>query len=216
MPMGDYYNIPWIISLVARANPKSILDIGVGDGTYGFLIRQYLDIAAERWDKNEWIVKIDGIEIFENYRNPIWDYFYNQVQVCDVRSIVNDLPRYDVILMADVIEHFSKADGKSLLNNLMGKGKLVIISTPNKPYPQSMILANSFEEHLSSWSKSDFDGFHALSIKLKDCNVYAISSDEKTLESLKVNKLPRLTLRKNNSLTKLTNRVLRKVKSFFR
>ena len=38
-----------IMQLITIANPKSILDIGVGFGKYGYLSREYLEI----WTKNK-------------------------------------------------------------------------------------------------------------------------------------------------------------------
>ena len=70
MPQGDVYNIPWVIKLLSKIDPSSILDIGIGNGSYGFLIRQYLDIAKGRLSRDEWELMIDGIEVFPDYKNP--------------------------------------------------------------------------------------------------------------------------------------------------
>ncbi len=134
MPQSNAYNIPWIIQLLSQINPKSILDIGVGNGTYGFLCRQYLEIAKRRLRKDEWEIQINGIEIFPEYRNPIWEYFYNDVTLGNILDIAQTISSYDVILLLDVIEHFSKSNGRWLVNELLKKTDYLLISTPRGKY----------------------------------------------------------------------------------
>lgn len=124
MPQSNPFNIPWIIQLLSQINPNSILDIGIGNGSYGFLCRQYLDIAKRRLRKEEWKTIVNGIEIFPEYKNPIWDYFYDNVIIGDVLDIVKEIRWYDVILLLDVIEHFSKSNGNWLVNELQKKNRL--------------------------------------------------------------------------------------------
>jgi len=212
MPMSDVYNIPWIIKIVSRTSPESILDVGIGNGTYGFLFRQYFDIAAGRLKKSEWVMKIDGIEVFEEYRNPIWEYYYDTVRICDVSSIASGLPTYDVILLLDVIEHFSNVKGTELLETLVEKSRIVIVSTPNKPYPQGSLHGNSHETHLSSWSSADFENFHYYTYVLNDCNIYAISKQSEILEGLETNNFPQLK-RNSNSTKKTIKKMIRKLRS---
>jgi hypothetical protein len=43
------------------------MEIGVGFGKYGLLLREYLEIWGEGEVYEDWLRKIDGIEIFEAY-----------------------------------------------------------------------------------------------------------------------------------------------------
>ena len=52
--------IPTIIKTVMSRNPKSVLDIGVGFGKWGYLFREYLDVYHGRVFKEDWLVNIEG------------------------------------------------------------------------------------------------------------------------------------------------------------
>ena len=58
------------MTIINALQPRSILDVGCGFGKYGMLLREYLDVWHERYDKERWQVRIVGIEAFEQYRNP--------------------------------------------------------------------------------------------------------------------------------------------------
>jgi hypothetical protein len=134
---GSYFaNRPIIMKLIREAQPKSILDIGVGSGYYGEMIRRDLPD-----------VRLYGIETFD-YSNYRWDC-YNKIIREDARLCVYD--RYDLYLMVDVIEHMSKEEGHALLAKLSGP---VIMSTP-WAYDQDGD-ENPLQAHVSRWTLADF------------------------------------------------------------
>ena len=59
MPTSWYQAVPAIIDLVHMDGPQSILDIGVGFGKYGVLLRESIDIPYERYDK-EYLASTTG------------------------------------------------------------------------------------------------------------------------------------------------------------
>jgi hypothetical protein len=152
---------PEIITPVAKKimdlNPLSVIDIGVGHGKWGFLSREYTDIWNWRHYKEEWKARIDGIEIFEKYRNKVWDYAYNNIYIGDARDVLKTLPQYELCVMIDVLEHFKKEDGINLVSQILEKSKNAIISYSN--CPQGSVRGNDHEEHLSEWDQSDFSVF---------------------------------------------------------
>lgn len=161
MPTSWYQAIPNILSTVKKLNPKSILDIGVGFGKYGLLFRDLLEIPFERYSKDSWQVKIDGVEAFETYRNPIYDFAYDSIYFGNILTLIDTLPCYDCITLIDVIEHFTKEDGLRLIEKLIAHcNKGVIISTPFYPDKQDEYLGNKFEQHQSVWSIVDFEHFN--------------------------------------------------------
>ena len=157
MPTSWYQAIPSILDQVQKENPKSILDVGVGFGKYGLMVREVLELPYERYNKNQWIVNIEGIEAFEEYRNPIHDYIYNKIHYGEVTQVIDNLPKYDCILLIDVLEHFEKEEGKKVIDQLIAHtNKSLIISTPRYPSKQEEYLGNRYEEHKSKWSIIDF------------------------------------------------------------
>jgi hypothetical protein len=138
---GSYYaNRPIIMDIIRSRKPKSILDIGVGSGFYGEMIRRDLPD-----------VKLFGVEPFEKYENPRWEC-YNGFWHCDVRSITLPWP-FDLYLMIDVIEHMSKEEGLALIERLPGP---VLVSTPWH-YDQGPD-ENPLQAHVSEWTLADFAG----------------------------------------------------------
>ena len=71
MPTSHFYQLNEIVELVTLTNPKSVLDIGIGFGKYGFLLREYLELRDGRNKYNDWKRRIDGIEVFEEYLTPV-------------------------------------------------------------------------------------------------------------------------------------------------
>lgn len=121
MPTSDYYSD--VLHVIEQINPESILDIGVGFGKWGVLCREILEIYQGRYYSKDWKKTIDGIEIFESYRNEFWELVYNNIYVGDAMDAVDRLGMYDLILCCDVIEHFVKDDGLVLLEKLLQQGK---------------------------------------------------------------------------------------------
>jgi glycosyltransferase involved in cell wall biosynthesis len=157
MPTSWYQAISSILDQIQSENPRSILDIGVGFGKYGLMVREILDLPFERYNKDQWLINIEGIEAFEKYKNPIHDYVYNKIYYGDAREVIKNLPKYDCILLIDVLEHFEKEDGKKFIKELMNHvNKSLIISTPRYPAKQEEYLGNKYEEHKSKWSIIDF------------------------------------------------------------
>lgn len=177
MPQSDQFNIPWVIKIIRDIKPTSILDIGIGMGGYGFLLREFLDIAPGQIKPDDWQVKIDGVEVFEGYHNPIWDYFYDDVKKADVFKIASELAHYDVIVLIDVIEHFEKDQGNELINVLLEKSDYLLISSPKDSYIQDAVYGNIHEAHLSEWDKDDFAKFFYRYIEVNQCFIVTISKD---------------------------------------
>ncbi|MBB6449214.1 glycosyltransferase involved in cell wall biosynthesis [Geomicrobium halophilum] len=160
MPTSWYQVIPEIIDQILVDQPQSILDMGIGFGKYGVLLREVFDIPYERYEKNSWSVKIDGIEGFERYRNPLHDYAYNHVYYESIDDLLHKLPVYDTVLLIDVLEHFEKEAGLSLIKKLLQHtNKSLLISTPLDPAPQQEYMGNKLEHHKSRWSIPDFRSF---------------------------------------------------------
>jgi hypothetical protein len=205
MPQSDPFTMPWVIYLVNQLKPKSTLDIGVGNGTYGFLIRQHFDIASGRINKEQWQLRIDGIEVFEGYKNPIWDYYYDKVTIGDALQIVGEIGHYDLVFLGDVIEHFTKEDGLRLIDKLFEKTDVIIISTPFFDYPQGPLYGNIHETHLSYWGIEDFKQYFFKTIRLNTCFVIAFSKDRLLIQQIDFGDLPRLVRRAKSLKFKIKN-----------
>lgn len=135
----------------------SMLDIGCGFGSWGWLTRQYFDVWEQRYHKEEWQIKIDAIEIHEPYITPLHKYLYDDIYIGDALSVVPSLKNYDIITMGDIVEHVDKMVGLKLLrlaNDHCDKG--MIITTPIDFRKQGLYQWIPSSEHKSHWTEIDF------------------------------------------------------------
>jgi hypothetical protein len=74
-----------------------------------------------------------------------------------VLALLPSLPRYDLVFAADVLEHFTRADGERFLVEAAAHAALgVLIVTPALDIPQGEVFGNPFERHRSAWTPGDF------------------------------------------------------------
>lgn len=147
MPMSNPWHLAPVLHYLGAIKPARVLDVGVGTGTYGFMTRQFFDIGQERIKSEDWKLVIDGVELFEPYRNPVWEYAYNKVMMGDIRAVLPTLENYDVILCNDVLEHFELAEAQELVRGLLKKAPVVIATTPCFDMPQGAWGGNEAEVH---------------------------------------------------------------------
>lgn len=158
MPTSHYFQLNEIVQLLHLTMAKSVLDVGVGFGKYGVLAREYLELHSERQEYDKWITRIDGIEVFDAYLTPLHDYIYDNIFVGEAIELLPTLEtRYDLILLIDVLEHFTRADGSTLLEACHQRGRNVIVSTPVVATTQQAAFGNPYEAHKSQWERSDFE-----------------------------------------------------------
>ncbi len=160
MPTSHSQQMNEIVELIALTDPQSLLDIGVGFGKYGVLAREYLELWDGRDQYLDWQRRIDGIEGFSDYKTPIHEFIYDNMYWGDAREIVPKLEvDYDLIILIDILEHFTREEGMKLLEICLQRGRNVLISTPIKMSDQGEAFENPYETHRYQWTRKDFEGF---------------------------------------------------------
>lgn len=150
MPSSYPANIPHIVNVMHALDPWSVLDVGVGYGKFGFLFRERIDDFA--WERT-----LDGVEPYEDYINRSGArYLYNNL-IHDDWLLEDQIEGvYDLVLMIDVLEHFTHDDGLRALDKAWNHGHHVLISTPIG-YEQGPSHGNELETHQSEWPHSAID-----------------------------------------------------------
>lgn len=150
MPFGSYSCLADIIHLTSLNNPNSVLDLGIGNGMNGAAIRNYCGKH----------VRLVGVEVFEKYRNEIWEV-YNRIYTTTIEDYLNTTDEFfEVILMTDVIEHFEVDEAVSVINRLKARLKpngALFISTPSVWIEQGAAHGNEYETHRSLWREDMFE-----------------------------------------------------------
>lgn len=173
MPSSYHGHISEVLTLYLKKNPTKVLDIGVGFGKWGVLFREYGDIFRGRYFKSEWKVNIQGVEIFDDYHNPLYEYVYSEVFYGSIQEfLLSRKEEFDFIYAGDVIEHIEKHNALELLQKLIDKSKTFALSIPlTDRWPQGEVFGNKHETHLSVWEEKDFEF-----LKPKDTKIYKNSA----------------------------------------
>jgi 2-polyprenyl-3-methyl-5-hydroxy-6-metoxy-1,4-benzoquinol methylase len=150
VPTSYLDNVPAIVKIVQRLQPATVLDVGIGMGKYGLLVREYLS-----GDTGKSQVSVDGIEGFEGYLTDAHRGIYDEIFVTDLREFDFRSAHYDLYLMIDVLEHVTKDEGHRLLRDIAGT---VLISTPKIDH-RAHYEHNPLEDHQSHWTVSDFEAY---------------------------------------------------------
>lgn len=157
--------IPIIVHLLGKLAPATVLDIGKGFGKYGFLVHEYVGIEPYKRPNpkatlmQQSRVYVDAVECNEDYLWPHLSQFYRNVYIGRIEQLYKSLQHYDVILMADVIEHIAKEDGLNIAKHFVAAGSNLIISTPRDFFDQALYESKD-EHHVSHWTAPDFNWCH--------------------------------------------------------
>ena len=157
MPSSDPAAIPSVIRFVKTLQPKTILDLGCGFGKWGFLFREYLEVAKGRYYPKDWEVDITWVDIFPKYIVDQHHVFYDRIRVEDVFAFFeHDRQVYEFIMCGDLIEHLDKGFGCTLLEIMRERGKANCVVTPAKFVAQGAYLGNEHESHKCLWTENEF------------------------------------------------------------
>lgn len=133
MPSSAIESVPYIIEYLRKHRPNlnRILDVGLGFGKFGYLIREYFEAKKfSHFQPEEWKVYITGVEIFSGYLSQLQRLIYDEIIIGDIFDALPTLGQYEVGLASDVLEHFSKNKGIELLDKLFNHVEDVVVSTP--------------------------------------------------------------------------------------
>lgn len=166
MPFSQSSQISTIVGCAEALQPASVLDVGVGMGQYGFLLRNNLEHLnlfevngreARQTPRERWRVRIDGIEGYAGYLTPVHQWAYNEVFIADALQRLPLLAdaSYDLVIAIDILEHFDKAEGRLFLQHCRRIARrMALVSTP-KDFIEQHVEANPLEDHRSVWTQAD-------------------------------------------------------------
>jgi hypothetical protein len=214
MPSSQHYHISKIMDIIIHLNPMSILDIGTGFGKYGVLCREYLELWDGRHNYSQFLRRIDGVEVFGDSITPLHKFVYNNIYISDIMDVLDKIEsRYDLVLLIDVLEHFEKHQGETLLHKILRKNDGVLISTPKKPSSQKDAFGNVYETHRSKWTKDDLGNLASnLFINDRVSHIAYLGNDgnvtklKRKLRLKEVSKIPGMSFSMNRA-----DRLLKKV-----
>jgi len=151
----------------------SILDVGFGYGKWGFLIRDTFEVMiGQNFNKLDWKINITGVEPFNKCITSIQKELYNKIIAKDIFDVIDDLDKYDLIIIGDVIEHFEKDKAYELLDKLFEHSDNTLVSTPLGFMPQGAWAGNEKEIHRSGWVLKDFGQYTIVEHKVLEDDLF--------------------------------------------
>ena len=161
MPTSGQHRVVPVVGVLKHCDPmpQSVLDIGVGFGKYGFVFREEIDIRKGRhYDRKEWQTRIDGVEVWEKYITPMHRYLYSNLYIGDIKEILPELGKYDLIVLADVLEHMPYKEGQELLDRLLQSHcrQAIVVSYPPVIGSEWKLWENPHEKHHFIWTPEIF------------------------------------------------------------
>ncbi len=143
MATSEHWQIPWVVELLTRARPSSVLDVGAGWGKFGVLAREYANPQ-----------RVDALDVSPP-RYAVYDHvFLGDVRELD-RLIPAGTPRYDLALFVEVLEHLEKEEGWKVLESLARRAHRVLVATP-WGFRAQEADGLPFETHRSGWYPWEF------------------------------------------------------------
>jgi hypothetical protein len=171
MPSSTYEHIKTLTGFLYCTRPESILDVGVGNGKIGFVARDVLDVMlGKRYRRRDWHIRIDGIEVFDDYIQEHQQAIYNTLHLGDAFEVIDSLGTYDMVILGDVLEHFDKPRSLEFLDKCAAHAErhIAIFIPLGRTWEQGEVFGNPFEAHRSYWDFSDFEPF-AGTYEIFDC-----------------------------------------------
>lgn len=160
MPSSQWTQIGTIVDAIVRLDPRSVLDVGVGFGKYGFLAREYLELWDGRHLYGQWMRRIEGIEAHPAYLSPVQRNVYDRIHEGEAHEMLArfDAASFDLVLAIDILEHFERVDGARFLDECRRVGRWTLVSVPRVLKRRDAAFGNPYEAHKTAWSKTDLAG----------------------------------------------------------
>lgn len=140
MPTSDQENKDVVIRWYEQIKPRSVLDIGAGEGTYSKLIKHK---HGAYWTALEaWSPYVKRYNLHSKYDDVI---------VADARYVDYGLINADMVIAGDVLEHMTKAEARRCIDRFKQYSNSIIISIPLLHLDQDAYKGNWFETHVDHW-----------------------------------------------------------------
>jgi ubiquinone/menaquinone biosynthesis C-methylase UbiE len=153
-----------LLSEVKEINPKSILDVGAGEG---FTLQKLKDYHIG--EKLEGIEYMDEAIQFAKELHP---------QVVIKKGDIYKLPykdnSFDLVICSEVLEHLEDP-GKGLEELKRVSKRYCLLSVPNEPFftiqrflrGKNVFKLGDHPEHIQHWSSNSFEKFVSSKLKIK-------------------------------------------------
>lgn len=158
MGTSNWQQIPFCVEVLLDVCPMRVLDLGIGFGRWGMLVREFCEEWKGRSHRENWRVQLEGIEIFPKNVEEYHHFFYSWVHVGDAAQIIQQMQeRWHLIICGDVLQLWPRAIAEQVLSRALDLADYVLVNSPiGEGWERTSLSGNSFEEHRSFWQLKDF------------------------------------------------------------
>lgn len=167
MPTSGPIPLTYMCKILLKSKPKTVLDIGIGHGKWGFLVREYVDLWQNNPDYNARPTIVDGIEVFGPYITELQNNIYDTVYIGNAYELLRTrkIPGfYDMIICCDMLEHLERNEAMEFLNLLPSYAKESYVILPVNVRDQAPEYGNVYEIHKSRWLLGELEPFGEVTI----------------------------------------------------
>jgi hypothetical protein len=151
---SNWQQIPFCIEAMLAVSPMRVLDVGIGFGRWGILVREFCEEWKGRTHRENWAVHLEGIEAYPRNVEEYHHLFYDWVHVGDAADIVGGMQeRWGLVIFGDVLEHLEKDAATRLLDRALDLSDYALVNIPlGDGWERGEMDGNPWERHRSSWT----------------------------------------------------------------
>jgi len=127
---GSWQQIPFCIEAMVDVSPVKVLDVGIGFGRWGMLVREFCEAPlAGNNDANRRVYLV-GVETLRKEIANHASFFYDQVHIGDGVEIIEGMTdRWDLVIFDQPLQHWVVAAVERALNKALDISDYVIVSS---------------------------------------------------------------------------------------
>jgi hypothetical protein len=155
MPDSANEHLDYLRTRLRADPPASILDVGMGRGSYGWFLRNDVGWKGTLTGMEIWAPYVEGETALSGGNRTYYD---GGIIVADMRASSERMAKLspDMIFAFDVIEHVVKDEGIAVIRAMQSAARTVLVCSPIVLYPQGGWGGNPHEAHKHDWDVPQF------------------------------------------------------------
>jgi hypothetical protein len=155
---SNWQQIPFCVEAMLDVAPMRVLDVGIGFGRWGMLVREFCEEWKGRQYRENWRVHLEGIEAFPKNVEEYHHLFYDWIHIGDAAQVLGGLGQdWDLVVFGDVLEHWPKDVARRALERALDMARYVLVNIPlGERWERGPMNGNPYEAHLSAWTLDEF------------------------------------------------------------
>ena len=119
-------HLPFCLEAISQVSPARVLDLDVGLGRWGLLLR---DLYEKKNDRRHWQIRLEGVAdsaetLLEHHR-----FFYDQIHVGEAATVMEESSQtWDLTIFGSALKKSSQATAVKALHKALRKSSYVLIS----------------------------------------------------------------------------------------